>query len=285
MTKLFPYIQLLRFDKPIGIGLLLLPCWWGIALASNGLPSLFLLMLFTIGAVVMRSAGCIINDIWDRKLDAQVERTKNRPLATGVIPLWHAFSILALLLSIGFIIALQLPFQTMVLAAAALPLVALYPFMKRITYYPQVFLGFTFNWGVLVGWHAVQPQWHVAIFFLYLAGILWTVAYDTLYALQDIHDDKKAGIKSTAILAEKQAKPVLLLLYAATSFSLTACLYFSGYTMALLLAALCSFAFYFFPLRLHTLSTNKPFAYGSAFRQNIWLGFLIFFIIVTGKLL
>lgn len=200
------YIRLMRLHRPTGIWLLLWPCWWSIALASDGLPSLKLLGLFLAGAVVMRSAGCIFNDIVDRKFDKDVERTRTRPLASGEMKLPEALILLGLLLLVAFNIAFVMKPVVLKLATASLILVAAYPFMKRITWWPQAFLGLTFNWGALLGWAAVTGGVGLPALMLYLGGIGWTLGYDTIYAHQDKEDDIKIGVKSTALLLSKRSK-------------------------------------------------------------------------------
>lgn len=199
-----PYAYLARIDRPVGIWLLLLPCLWAISLAPvesiGGLFfKLWLVILFGIGAVAMRSAGCVINDIWDRDLDARVERTQGRPLAARDVPLKAAFLFLMGLLFIGLLVLLMMNSTTMILGFAALPLVVSYPLMKRVTYWPQAFLGLTFNFGALMGWSAVSGSIGLGAVFLYIAGIFWTLGYDTIYAHQDKEDDILIGVKSTAL--------------------------------------------------------------------------------------
>lgn len=199
MTSLSPYIALTRLDKPIGILLLLWPCLWGIGLASgNAWPDARLILLFTLGAIIMRSAGCVVNDMADRNFDGKVTRTKTRPLVSGALSMKQASLTLAILLAIALLIVLQLPTICFYMALAVLPLVAAYPFMKRITWWPQAFLGITFNSGALFGWAAVTGTIETPAIFLYVAGIFWTLGYDTIYAHQDKDDDALIGVKSTA---------------------------------------------------------------------------------------
>jgi 4-hydroxybenzoate polyprenyltransferase len=194
-----PYLKLARLDRPTGIWLLLLPCWWAIAMASKTATiGLGTTVLFTIGAIVMRSAGCTVNDIIDRKIDARVERTRLRPLASGEIGLFGALVFLAILLLLGLAILVQLNFLSICLGIASLALVAAYPWMKRLTWWPQAFLGLTFNWGAIMGWAAVTGRIEAAAVALYAAGFCWTLVYDTIYAHQDARDDLHAGVKSTA---------------------------------------------------------------------------------------
>ncbi|KAI3428667.1 hypothetical protein D9Q98_007490 [Chlorella vulgaris] len=197
-----PYAQLMRLDKPIGTWLLAWPCFWSICLAAppGTLPDLRLLALFGSGAVLLRGAGCTVNDLWDRELDKQVERTRSRPLAAGTVTPLQAVAFLGLQLSAGLAILLQLNPYSQLLGASSLALVATYPLMKRITGWPQAFLGLTFNWGALLGWAAVHGScdWGVVLP-LYASGVCWTLVYDTIYAHQDKADDTKAGIRSTAL--------------------------------------------------------------------------------------
>ncbi len=197
--NLAPYIALTRLDKPVGIYLLLWPCLWSLALASGGLPPLELMLYFTLGAIIMRSAGCVINDIADRKFDGHVERTQSRPLASGALSVTQALLVLAMLLLIALVIVLQLHPLCLYLALGTLPLVAAYPFMKRITWWPQAFLGITFNAGALFGWAAAAGTIELPALLLYLGGIFWTLGYDTIYAHQDKADDVLIGVKSTAL--------------------------------------------------------------------------------------
>ena len=205
--RLRPWLKLGRFDRPVGIWLLLLPGWWGIALAaawSRGWPDLRLLVLFAIGATLMRAAGCAFNDIVDRDIDAKVARTAARPVASGRIGVKAAWAFLIGCSLMSFLILLTLGPAAMVLGFASLGLVAAYPFMKRITWWPQAWLGLTFNWGALMGFAAAADaagltlETAVAAVLFYLAGVSWTLGYDTIYAVQDLEDDAMAGVKSSA---------------------------------------------------------------------------------------
>ncbi len=199
-----PYLQLMRLDRPIGTWLLLFPCWWGLALAPRpdgfAWHDLWLAALFGIGAVVMRGAGCTINDLWDRDIDAQVARTRTRPLASGAITVPQALVFLAGQLVVGLAVLVQFNATTILVGVLSLLLVVPYPLMKRVTWWPQAWLGLTFNWGALVGWTAVTGglDWPAAV--LYAAGVFWTLGYDTIYAHQDKEDDARIGVKSTARL-------------------------------------------------------------------------------------
>jgi 4-hydroxybenzoate polyprenyltransferase len=194
-----PYFKLARLDRPTGIWLLLLPCWWAIALAApTAVDGIGMTVLFSIGAVVMRGAGCTVNDVIDRNIDAQVERTRGRPLPSGQVGLFGALVFLAILLALGLGVLVQLNKLTIILGVASLVLVGLYPLMKRWTWWPQAFLGLTFNWGAIMGWTAVTGHIGLAAILLYAAGFCWTLVYDTIYAHQDSKDDEAAGVKSTA---------------------------------------------------------------------------------------
>jgi 4-hydroxybenzoate polyprenyltransferase len=208
-----PYARLARLDRPIGTWLLLFPGWWGIALASNGWPNPVLLILFALGAVAMRGAGCTLNDISDRHYDAQVARTRLRPLPSGAVSVRQAVLFLVLQLAGGAAVLLSLNRTSVMLGVAVLGLIGTYPFMKRITYWPQAFLGLNFNWGALVGWTAVTGALALPPFLLYLGGVLWTIGYDTIYAHQDKEDDIRIGIKSSAIALGSQTRPWLFGFY------------------------------------------------------------------------
>jgi len=194
-----PYLRLARLDRPIGTWLLLLPCWWATAMAAPGWPDPWFLGLFAVGALVMRGAGCTVNDIADREFDKKVARTAGRPIASGQVSVAQALAFLALQLGIGLAVLLQFNGYTVILGVSSLALVAIYPFAKRVTYWPQFVLGLTFNWGALVGWAAVTGGLEAPAVLLYAAGILWTMGYDTIYAHQDKEDDVLIGVKSTAL--------------------------------------------------------------------------------------
>lgn len=234
-----PYLMLARLDRPIGIWLLLLPCWWSLVLASGGIQNLgqsgmIQAALFALGALIMRGAGCTINDLWDRKLDAAVARTQSRPLAAGTVTPPQALLFLASLLLAGLIILLQFNTVTIWVAICSLALVIAYPLMKRITWWPQLFLGFTFNWGAWVGWTAVTGQASLAAGLIYIGGIFWTLSYDTIYAHQDKEDDALVGIKSTArLFAENSKKWVSGFLFLALAFFTGAKIVAAGFTPAL----------------------------------------------------
>jgi 4-hydroxybenzoate polyprenyltransferase len=189
-------------DRPVGTWLLLWPCIWSTALAApaGGLPDVRLLALFALGSFAMRGAGCTINDMWDRDIDRQVERTRNRPLASGELSLGQAGAFLGAQLLIGLGVLTQLPLFTVAISLAAMPLVVAYPLAKRVTSWPQLVLGLTFNWGALVGWSAVRGDLPLEVVGpLYAGAVCWTLHYDTLYAYQDARDDKQIGVRSSAL--------------------------------------------------------------------------------------
>ncbi|AWL10578.1 4-hydroxybenzoate polyprenyltransferase [Saliniradius amylolyticus] len=193
------YSQLMRVEKPVGVYLLLWPTLWALWLAADGLPPIDVLLVFLAGVFLMRSAGCVINDYADRHIDGHVQRTKDRPLATGRVSPPEALQLFILLVMLAFALVLLLNWQTVVLSIGALLLAACYPFMKRYTHFPQVVLGAAFSWAVPMAFMAVQQQIPSWAWWLYGANVIWTVAYDTAYAMADRDDDRKVGVKSTAI--------------------------------------------------------------------------------------
>ena len=209
-----PYARLARLDRPIGTWLLLFPGWWGIALASTHWPDPVLLILFAVGAVAMRGAGCTLNDIADRHYDAQVARTRPRPLPSGAVTVRHALLFLLLQLTAGAAVLFSLNRTSIVLGFAVLGLIGTYPFMKRVTHWPQLFLGLNFNWGALVGWTAVTGAIGAPSVLLYLGGVFWTLGYDTIYAHQDKEDDLRIGVKSSAIALGSHTRPWLFAFFA-----------------------------------------------------------------------
>lgn len=211
-----PYLRLARLDRPIGTWLLLFPCWWGIALASADWPSLPMLALFALGALVMRGAGCTYNDIVDRDFDARVARTADRPIPSGAVSVRQAVAFLGFLLLIGLIILLSLDWTAIWLGVLSLALVFTYPLMKRVTWWPQFFLGLAFNWGALMGFAAIAGTVAAPSALLYAAGILWTLGYDTIYAHQDKEDDALIGVKSSALRLGANTRPALVAFYGGT---------------------------------------------------------------------
>ncbi len=215
--RLRPYLRLARLDRPIGSWLLLIPCWWSSALAAVAAharaPSLAHIALFFIGAFAMRGAGCTWNDIVDRNLDAAVERTRSRPIPSGQVSVAQAALFLLAQALIGLAVLLSFNGLTVALGIASLAIVAIYPFMKRITYWPQIVLGLAFSWGALMGWPAVFGSLALPPLLLYAGSIAWVIGYDTIYAHQDREDDALIGIKSTALLFRERTKPMLFAFY------------------------------------------------------------------------
>ena len=217
MKDLKIFTNLTRLNRPIGYLLLFWPCSWGLAYAysfnKNIEIFLFYLILFFLGAVLMRSAGCIVNDIVDKKLDKKVKRTRNRPLAANLISTKKALLYVVALCGLAFCILIQFNFFTIALGLSSMSLAFTYPFMKRITYWPQFFLGLTFNWGIIMAWASISNYLTFDIFMVYLAAIFWTLGYDTIYGVQDIVDDEIIGVKSTSIKFKSMLKKFVLLCY------------------------------------------------------------------------
>lgn len=284
--KFMPYAKLARWDKPIGVYLLYWPCAWSIALGTitSGAPlqnALEMGALFLVGAGLMRGAGCTLNDMWDRDIDAQVERTKDRPLVSGAISQTGATVFLAAQLSLALAVLLQLNCYSVVLGASSLLLVVTYPLAKRFTNYPQIFLGATFNWGALLGFSAVQGSVSPSVCLpLYFGALAWTVVYDTIYAHQDKLDDARIGIKSTALTFGSQTRPAL----AVTLAGSVACLACAGanaglgpaYTVALLAYAART------GHQIYTLNTEDPTDCAEKFKSNSLTGLIIFLGILAG---
>ena len=212
-----PYLRLARLDRPIGSWLLLVPCWWSVGLAgmhAGRFPSLWHIVLFFIGAFAMRGAGCTWNDLVDRDLDGRVERTRSRPIPSGQVTVAQAAAFMLLQALIGLVVLLQFNRFTVMCGFASLLVVAVYPFMKRITYWPQIVLGLAFSWGALMGWPAAFGRLDWPALVLYAGSISWVIGYDTIYAHQDREDDLLIGIKSTALLFQENTRPILAALYA-----------------------------------------------------------------------
>ena len=272
--RAWDFIQLTRMDKPIGIYLLLWPTLWALWMASGGVPSVKNLVIFVLGTVLMRMAGCVINDFADRKLDGHVERTKARPLATGRITVREAWIAFFVLLGLSFLLVLCTNQQTIWLSFGGAAVAALYPFMKRYTYYPQVVLGAAFSWGIPMAFTAASGTLPAVAWLLFFANVLWTVAYDTYYAMTDREDDLKMGMKSTAILfgdADRvinlslQGLMLLLLILAGNKLAMH--LY---YYLGLAVAAGC------FAWQFHSTRDREPMKCFKAFLHNHWAGLAIF---------
>src|SRR4029077_19523216 len=209
-----PYLRLTRLDRPIGWWLLLLPCWWSSALAAGASgawgPSPWHILLLLIGAIVMRGAGCTWNDFVDRDIDGRVERTRSRPIPSGQVSVPAALVFLVMQALVGLLVLVQFNRFAVAAGIASLGVVAIYPFMKRVTYWPQIFLGLAFSWGALMGWAAARGRLELPSFLLYAGSIAWVIHYDTIYAHQDREDDALGGLKSTALLFAENTKPALM---------------------------------------------------------------------------
>jgi 4-hydroxybenzoate polyprenyltransferase len=278
--RLRPYAVLARWDRPIGTWLLLWPCWWAVALAP-GWPDLRLLALFAIGAVAMRGAGCVINDLADRDLDARVERTRHRPLASGRLSIRRAVAFLGVQLLVGLLVLLSFNSFTILLGFASMPLVIAYPFMKRITWWPQAFLGLTFNWGALVGWSAVTADLAAPALVLYVAGFLWTLGYDTIYAHQDKVDDALIGVKSSARWLGAATPRWLWIFYAGALvlIGVAGGLVDMGPGFYLLLIGAGAHLAW----QVRTLDLDDPRSCLVRFRSNREFGWLVFLALLAGK--
>jgi 4-hydroxybenzoate polyprenyltransferase len=263
-----------RMDKPIGTYLLLWPTYWALWIASDGWPNLHLLIVFSLGVFIMRSAGCVINDYADRKIDGQVERTKNRPLVNGMMTSNEAINLFGVLLGMALGLVLTLSWPTIYLSVVAVFLAALYPFMKRYTQLPQVFLGAAFSWGMIMAFSEAQGEIPLIAWLLFIANLCWTVAYDTMYAMVDRDDDLKIGVKSTAILFSNNDKRIigfLQLLTLALLWTIGDILAFGWpYQISLVIAA---GLFSYQQLLITNRERDKCF---QAFLHNHWVGLIVF---------
>ena len=277
-----PYARLARLDRPIGTWLLLFPAWWGIALASPQWPDPVLLLLFALGAVAMRGAGCTLNDIVDRDYDGKVARTRMRPLPSGRVTVPQAVVFMATQLAVGAAVLFSLNGASQLLGLAVLGLIATYPFMKRITYWPQLFLGLNFNWGALIGWTAVTGALGWPALLLYLGGVFWTLGYDTIYAHQDKEDDARIGVKSSALALGDRTRPFLFVFYAGAALLWGAAGATAGLGVAFwagLAAAALHLAW-----QAARVDTDDPADCLAKFRSNRVVGWLVFAGIVAGHI-
>ena len=273
-----PYLKLARFDRPIGAWLLLFPCWWGQGLAElqagHEALNLWYLLLFAIGAFVMRGAGCTWNDIIDRDYDARVARTALRPIPSGQVTARQAF-LFAICLSLsGFLVLIQFNIFTIWLGIASLGLVAVYPFSKRFTYWPQIVLGLTFNWGALVGWAAIHGEFSLVSLLLYAGCVCWTIGYDTIYAHQDKEDDALLGLKSTALHFGAHTQYWLILFYGASIALWLAAALIAGADPLLYLAIIVISGH--FVWQIITLDTENSGNCLARFKSNSTVGWLFF---------
>ena len=268
------YIRLMRFDRPVGTLLLLWPTLAALWIAAEGRPSLELVVIFTLGTVVMRAAGCVINDYADRDLDAHVARTRDRPLARKQISEWEALTLFALLLAIALVLVFFLSEFTQRLAVGGVAIATLYPFMKRWTYLPQLVLGAAFSWGIVMAFAATGAGLGDPAWLMFIASLLWIVSYDTLYAMVDRDDDLRVGIKSTAILFGNADRAMVAALQASTVVTLALLglrMQFGiGYFLGIAAAAVL------FIHQQRLIRDRKPAHCFAAFRNNVWVGFALF---------
>ena len=288
MNQLNLFIELTRLKKPIGFMLLFWPCAWGLTLAydfSSNLNKYFLyLILFFFGSVLMRSAGCIVNDILDREFDAKVFRTKNRPIASGDVSIKLGIFYALTLCLLALLVLLNFNLFTIVLALGSMPLAFTYPLMKRYTYWPQLFLGITFNYGLILGWTSVESQISLIPIIFYIGAIFWTLGYDTIYGYQDIKDDEIIGLKSTSIKFKGKAKKFLFLCY-----SILLILFIIGgnqmkfhYSYYLLMMAPLTHLF-FYQIKIFDLKNSSTCL--KAFKSNNFFGLMIFLNILIVKII
>ena len=287
MEKFQIFIQLTRLNKPIGFLLLFWPCVWGLTLAYyfSGETNLYLkhILLFFLGSVLMRSAGCIFNDIVDRDLDKKVQRTRERPIASGKVSVSEAFIYIVFLCLVAFLILLQFNWLTIVLGISSIVLAFAYPFMKRITYWPQLFLGLTFNWGIIMGWTSITNSISTEPVILYLAAIFWTLGYDTIYGLQDIHDDEIIGVKSTSIKFKNNVKVFVGTCYSLCVFLILIMFFTMEINKYLLLLIIPFIVSFVYQVKIFKVFNSESCLL--AFKNNNLIGSLIFIFIFSFNIL
>ena len=287
MSQLNLFIELTRLKKPIGYMLLFWPCAWGLTIGydfSNNLNEYFFyLILFFLGSVLMRSAGCIVNDILDRKFDKKVLRTKDRPIASGKISVTLGLIYAAILCLLAFLVLVNFNNFTIIIALASMPLAFTYPLMKRYTYWPQLFLGVTFNYGLILGWTAINSSISLTTMVFYLGAIFWTLGYDTIYGYQDIKDDEIIGLKSTSIKFKKNPYKFLILCYSLFLLNLLITGFFielnSFFYLTFILIILQMFYF-----QLKRLNIENSYECLSIFKSNNFLGLLVLISLIGGKI-
>ena len=287
MEKFQIFIQLTRLNKPIGFLLLFWPCVWGLTLAYyfSGETNLYLkhILLFFLGSVLMRSAGCIFNDIVDRDLDKKVQRTRERPIASGKVSVSEAFIYIVFLCLVAFLILLQFNWLTIVLGISSMALAFAYPFMKRITYWPQLFLGLTFNWGIIMGWTSITNSISTEPVILYLAAIFWTLGYDTIYGLQDIRDDEIIGVKSTSIKFKNNVKIFVGTCYSMCVFLILIMFFTMEINKYLLLLIIPFIVSFVYQVKIFKVFNSESCLL--AFKNNNLIGSLIFIFIFSFNIL
>ena len=287
MNQIKLFIELTRLKKPIGFMLLFWPCSWGLTLAYDFSSDLnkyfFYLILFFLGSVLMRSAGCIVNDILDRKFDAKVFRTKDRPIASGKVSVNLAIIYSLILCFFALLVLLNFNSYTIILALGSMPLAFTYPLMKRFTYWPQLFLGITFNYGLLLGWTSINSGFNLAPIILYLGAIFWTLGYDTIYGYQDIKDDEIIGLKSTSIKFKNKPYTFLFICYFLYLLSLLITCYLLSFNkISLLIFILILIHMLYFQLK--KLKIDNSISCLKIFKSNNILGLIVFIGLIIGKL-
>ena len=288
MNQINLFIELTRLNKPIGFMLLFWPCAWGLTLAYDFTKNLntyfFYLILFFLGSVLMRSAGCIVNDILDRKFDAKVFRTKNRPIASGKVTVTTALFYASTLCLFALLVLLNFNSFTIILALISMPLAFTYPLMKRFTYWPQLFLGITFNYGLILGWTSIYSQIDIVSVLFYLGAIFWTLGYDTIYGYQDIKDDEIIGLKSTSIKFKGRAKKFLFICYSLlVIFFLIGGLNMKFHYSYFVLMIIPFIHLFFYQIKIFNL--NNPSSCLKAFKSNNFFGLIIYANILITKIL
>ena len=277
------FLNLTRLNKPIGFMLLFWPCLWGLTIAhdfsENNLTFFKFSFLFFLGAILMRSAGCIVNDILDRKIDLMVERTKNRPIASGQVSVERALVLSAILCLLAFLILIQFNQTTIILGLASMPFAFSYPLMKRFTYWPQLFLGLTFNYGLIMAWVSLNNNLSIYPIVFYLGAIFWTLGYDTIYGFQDIKDDEIIGVKSTSIKFKSMLKKFVLLCYSITILIIFV-FFFNRMNSLYFLVPLTAFVITLF-YQLYIFNKQKPETCLQAFKINNFSGFYLFLAFLT----
>ncbi len=286
MNQLNLFIELTRLKKPIGFMLLFWPCAWGLTLAydfsSNLNNYFFYLILFFLGSVLMRSAGCIVNDILDKEFDAKVFRTKNRPIASGKVSIRLGIFYSIFLCFLALLVLINFNLFTIILALASMPLAFTYPLMKRFTYWPQLFLGITFNYGLILGWTAIEGEINFIAILFYLGAIFWTLGYDTIYGYQDVKDDEIIGLKSTSIKFKGNAKKFLISCYSFLIIFFLGGGYFMKFNYIYFVLMLIPI-FHLFFYQLKTFNLRDSSSCLKAFKSNNLLGLIIFLNILTSK--
>ena len=287
MNQLNLFIELTRLKKPIGFMLLFWPCAWGLTISydfTNNLNTYyFYLFLFLSGSILMRSAGCIINDITDRKFDNKVERTKNRPIASGKVSINLALFYALTLCAIAFLVLINFNLLVIILAIGSMPFAFTYPLMKRYTYWPQLFLGLTFNYGLILGWLSVNNEFNYIPLIFYIGAIFWTLGYDTIYGFQDIKDDEIIGLKSTSIKFKNNPINFLLICYIILIIVLMSLGLIMNFKYLYFIFLIVPSA-HLILFQIKKLNINDPQNCLKIFKSNNFLGLLIFINILIGKL-